>query len=179
MGAVAPMLLVIITHLFVASSRQRFYDRLRCEEESGKSTLIDLINQVQDIKNYFTTSYQTVVSYPDRPPKQKQYQTIRANKEYALWRARIEAELGTLTQDRSENPNGSYRAVKMFVRIFPSKSSVSFIVVYRSLNKSALIPIPKRLPIPAAMISNVVFIAFPPHLLSLLNTFFSPCHFNP
>ena len=67
----------------------------------GKSTLIDLINQVQDIKNCFTTSYQTVVSYPDRPPKQKQYQTIRANKEYALWRARIEAELGTLTQDRT------------------------------------------------------------------------------
>lgn len=98
---VAPMLLVITSHLFVASSRQRFYDRLRCEEESGKSTLIDLINQVQDIKNYFTTSYQTVVSYPDRPPKQKQYQTIRANKEYALWRARIEAELGTLTQDRT------------------------------------------------------------------------------
>lgn len=88
----------------MVSSRQRSYDRLRCEEESGKmgkSTLIDLINQVQDIKNRFTTSYQTVVSYPDRPPKQKQYQTIRANKEYALWRARIEAELGTLTQDRT------------------------------------------------------------------------------
>ena len=67
----------------------------------GKSTLIDLINQVQDIKNCFTTSYQTVVSYPDRPPKQKQYQTIRANKEYALWRARIEAELGMLTQDKT------------------------------------------------------------------------------
>ena len=67
----------------------------------GKSTLIDLINQVQDIRNCFTTSYQTVVSYPDRPPKQKQYQTIRANKEYALWRARIEAELDMLTQDRT------------------------------------------------------------------------------
>ena len=38
----------------MVSSRQRSYDRLRCEEESGKmgkSTLIDLINQVQDIKN--------------------------------------------------------------------------------------------------------------------------------
>ena len=41
-------------------------------------------------------------------------------------------------ESRSENPNGSYRAVKMFVRIFPSKSIVSFIVVYRSLNRSAL-----------------------------------------
>ena len=95
---------LIITHLYAVSSRQRSYDWLRCEEESGKmgkSTLIDLINQVQDIKNCFTTSYQTVVSYPDRPPKQKQYQTIRANKEYALWRARIEAELGMLTQDKT------------------------------------------------------------------------------
>lgn len=95
---------LIITHLYAVSSRQRSYDWLRCEEESGKmgkSTLIDLINQVQDIKNCFTASYQTVVSYPDRPPKQKQYQTIRANKEYALWRARIEAELGMLTQDKT------------------------------------------------------------------------------
>ena len=95
---------LIVTHLYAVSSRQQSYDWLRCEEESGKmgkSTLIDLINQVQDIKNCFTTSYQTVVSYPDRPPKQKQYQTIRANKEYALWRARIEAELGMLTQDRT------------------------------------------------------------------------------
>ncbi len=65
---------LIVTHLYAVSSRQQSYDWLRCEEESGKmgkSTLIDLINQVQDIKNCFTTSYQTVVSYPDRPPKQK------------------------------------------------------------------------------------------------------------
>ena len=41
-------------------------------------------------------------------------------------------------ESRSENPNGSYRAVRMFVIIFPSKSSVSFIAVYRLLNRSAL-----------------------------------------
>ena len=39
---------------------------------------------------------------------------------------------------RTENPNGLYRAVRMFVMIFPSKLIVSFIVVYRSLNRSAL-----------------------------------------
>ena len=61
----------------------------------------------------------------------------------------------------------------MFVMIFPSKSIVSFIVVYRSLNKSALIPIPKRLPIPAAMISNVVFITLSFHF-ALLVIFISP-----
>ena len=42
------------------------------------------------------------------------------------------------TYGRSEKPNGSYSAVRMFVRIFPNKSIVSFIVVYRSLNRSAL-----------------------------------------
>ena len=45
--------------------------------------------------------------------------------------------------------------------------------------EACLIPVPKRLPIPAAMISIVVFIAFSPHLLSALKTFFSPSHFNP
>ena len=41
-------------------------------------------------------------------------------------------------ESRSENPNGSYRAVRMFVRIFPSKLTIPFITFYRSLNRSAL-----------------------------------------
>ena len=50
----------------------------------------------------------------------------------------IQVENIARKERRSENPNGSYRAVRMFVRIFPSKSIVSFIVVYRSLNRSVL-----------------------------------------
>ena len=44
----------------------------------------------------------------------------------------------TRKESRIENPNGSYSAVRMFVRIFPSKSIDSFIIVYRSLNRSSL-----------------------------------------
>lgn len=66
----------------------------------GQCTLIALIDQISDIRKCFTTAYRTVASYPDRPPK-KHYQTIRANKEYALWRARIEAELSMLEQGKT------------------------------------------------------------------------------
>lgn len=69
--------------------------------DMDKRTLIDLIEQTTDIKNNFTTACRTVASYPDRPPIQRSYQTIRTNREYALWRARIEAELVKLPQSKT------------------------------------------------------------------------------
>lgn len=41
-------------------------------------------------------------------------------------------------ESKSANPNGSYRAVRIFLRINLNKSIVPFIMFYRLLNKSAL-----------------------------------------
>lgn len=62
----------------------------------GKTKLIELIDQTEEIKQKFETRYRTTATYMDRAARRVPYKTIRQNSDFLFWKGQIEYELELL-----------------------------------------------------------------------------------
>lgn len=67
----------------------------------NKESLIELIDQVTEIKKRFKTYYRTIATYIDKPSKKLPYQSIRNDGEFLFWKDQLEAELELLPKSKT------------------------------------------------------------------------------